>query len=403
MSEIIMNSKTDIIIAGAGAAGLISALALARKNYAVTLIGPQDQMKNGRTVALFEASIHILKAMELWPIVEPIASPLRIIRFVDDTHSLFHVPDIDLYADEIDLDAFGYNIENAALVERLTAYARTQVGITLLNDFVDDVAFYPDRVDITTRQGHKISGHLIIGADGKNSPVRAKAGVKAHNWSYPQQAITALLTHQKPHHNMSVEFHTAYGPCTLVPMRDDEHGRHRSSLVWLMTKDNAERRLSLSDDRFLGELERQVKRIYGTMAFASVRGSFPMSGVKLDRLIAQRTALVADAGHFFPPIGAQGLNLGIRDIAQLAACLSGDAGAAENLRRYNEARKGDIALRTFGVDLLNRSLLFNNVVADGARALGLMALAKIGPLRRRIMREGVMPTSARLYESKAHS
>lgn len=392
-----MSRDRDIIIAGAGAAGLITALALAPRYKGITIIGPHDVARNGRTVALFEASIHILKKMDIWPLLAPLASPLKTIRFVDATQSLISVPDIDLHADEIDLPAFGYNIENAALVDCLLAHIKDKTTIEHKASVLSDIQIQHDRIGVRTAEGEHLNAALLIGADGKNSFVRKKAGIGVQHWSYPQHAITALLTHEKPHGDMSVEFHTAQGPCTLVPMRDDDMGRHRSSLVWLMSKDMADRRLALSQERLLGELERQVKRIYGTMDFISPRGNFPMAGGKLDRLYGPRIALVADAGHFFPPIGAQGLNLGVRDIATLAATLDSrdgqDAGDPALLRAYHDARKGDIALRTFGVDMLNRSLLFDTPLADGMRALGLMALAKIGPLRRRIMREGVMPSS----------
>jgi 2-octaprenyl-6-methoxyphenol hydroxylase len=386
-----MERDQEIIIAGAGAAGFITAIALAR-HHRVRLIGPSDHFRNGRTVALFDASIHILKNLDLWPICADIASPLKKIRFVDDTQSFFNVPPIDLYADEIGLEAFGYNIENAALVDVLRDYINGHPNIIYCPSLITSYRFADGQVSISTDDGQSYKSQLVIGADGKHSPLRQAAGIHAHHWSYPQQAITALLTHEQPHNDTSIEFHTPYGPCTLVPMRD-ENGRHRSSLVWLMSKEMAEKRLAQNDQRLLGDIERHVHHIYGRMDFASPRGTFPMSGVRLDRLTAKNVALVADAGHFFPPIGAQGLNLGLRDIAALADCLRDESTIERALSTYNEARKADIALRTIGVDLLNRSLLFDNVFIDGARAMGLTALAKIGPLRRLVMRETVFPQS----------
>ena len=387
-----MTQKADILIAGAGAAGLISGIALAKSGYNVIVAGPPDTRRNGRTVALFEASLRLLRALDLWPVVEPISSPLAKIRFVDATDSLFRTPNIDLDAREIGLPAFGYNIENAGMVERLAEVARKTPGLTLIEDFVSRYSLREDHIDAELRNGDTITAKLLVGADGKNSMVRKAAGLVPKEWRYPQTAITAILTHEKPHGDVSTEFHTRQGPCTLVPMRDDEQGRHRSSLVWLMSPVVADRRNEMDDDRLIADVERQVGYVYGHMKIASPRGMFPISGLKLQKLSAPRVALVADAGHYFPPIGAQGLNLGLRDVAHLVDCVKGDPGALENMRAYDDSRRGDIALRTLGVDMLNRSLLTDFTGLDILRGVGLMALATLGPLRRKVMREGVVPS-----------
>jgi 2-octaprenyl-6-methoxyphenol hydroxylase len=151
--------------------------------------------------------------------------------------------------------------------------------------------------------------------------------------------------------------------------------------------------MTLADDELVAEIEDQVHGLHGRMGLVGPRGAFPMSGLTCETLVAERIALVADAGHFFPPIGAQGLNLGLRDVAQLVDSLEqhgrSDPGGRQALTDYDKRRRGDVASRTLSVDLMNRSLLFHAMPVDFMRSAGLAAMASIGPLRRALMREGV--------------
>ena len=153
--------------------------------------------------------------------------------------------------------------------------------------------------------------------------------------------------------------------------------------------------MALGDEELVAEIEEHVHGIHGRMGLVGPRGAFPMAGLSCDRLVAERIALVADAGHYFPPIGAQGLNLGLRDVAQLIDSLEKhgriDAGDKLALADYDKRRRGDVATRTLSVDLMNRSLLIHALPVDFMRSAGLAAMAAIGPLRRALMREGVAP------------
>ncbi len=394
-----MTQRSDILIAGAGAAGLTTAIALAGAGFRVTVAGGLDIRRNGRTVALFEASLRLYRALGLWERLEHLSMPLRRIRLVDDTGSLFRLPPVELEAAEIGLPAFGANIENAALVEALALIARQTPGVTLVEGMLGDYATFDDAIEGRLSTGETLSAALLVGADGRGSQVRTHAKVSPREWRYKQTAITALLRHEKPHRATSTEFHTRSGPCTLVPMRpevDPADGlNHRSSLVWLMSPEEAERRMALSDDALIVEVEEQVHGLHGGMGMVGPRGAFPMSGLTCESLVAERVALVADAGHFFPPIGAQGLNLGLRDVAQLVDSLDQhgrlDPGGRQALSDYDKRRHGDVASRSLSVDLMNRSLLIHALPVDFMRSAGLAAMASIGPLRRALMREGVAP------------
>ncbi len=390
-----MVTKADILIAGAGAAGLTAGVALARAGFSVAVRGEPDTRRNGRTVALFEASLRLYRALGLLDRLAPLAMPIETIRIIDDTGSSLPTPPLELHAEEIGLDAFGANIENAALVGALAEIARETPGLSLENGLLGDYAFGAENVRARTNGGEDIEARLVVGADGRNSPLRAAAGIKFREWSYPQVALTALLSHTRTHWRASTEFHTRQGPCTFVPLPPEGDHRHRSSLVWLMTADEAKRRMALPDAELAAEIETQVHRLHGGVAMEGPRAAFPMSGLKCERLVAPRVALVADAAHYFPPIGAQGLNLGLRDVAQLAESLGAggrdDAGREDALRDYDRARRLDVGTRSFGVDILNRSLLWDFPPVDFARGAGILAMTAIGPLRRALLREGVAP------------
>jgi 2-octaprenyl-6-methoxyphenol hydroxylase len=218
---------------------------------------------------------------------------------------------------------------------------------------------------------------------------------------YPQSALTVFLAHTRPHEDYSTEFHTRQGPFTLVPLPATPSARLRSSLVWVMSHAEAARRAALDDEALAGEIEAQARSLLGAMRIEGARGVFPMVRQIVTRLVATRLALVGDAAHAFPPIGAQGLNLGLRDVkglieaAREAAAEGDDIGGAAALERFSRSRGLDIATRTGAVDGLNRSLLAHFGPLDAARGLGLAALGAIGPLRRLVMREGVAPTLGR--------
>lgn len=389
-----MSERSDILVAGAGAAGLTLGIALARSGFEVTLVGRLDLRRNGRTVALFEASLRFYRALGLWGQLATLAAPLAAIRIIDDTDSFFRPPPAEFEAAEIDLPAFGQNIENADLVAELAAAARRTPGLRLVEDFLTDYRFHPESIAATLEDGRQFEAALIVGADGRGSPLRAAAGIGVRDWSYPQVAITTILSHAEPHLDTSTEFHTREGPFTLVPLPPRQDRPHRSSLVWLMNPREAERRLALGDAELIVEIEQHAHGQLGAMALEGSRGSFPMNGMRARRLTAPRLALVGDAGHFFPPIGAQGLNLGLRDVAELVECLetaTADAGAPAALDRYEQRRAADVASRTLSVDLLNRSLLFDLPPVDFARAAAMVAVRAVGPLRRAVMREGILP------------
>jgi 2-octaprenyl-6-methoxyphenol hydroxylase len=389
-------TETGILVAGAGAAGLSAAIALAQAGFSVVCVGHVDGRANGRTVALFEASLRFYKALGVWPRFRGKTAPLARITMIDATGARLPVPSVSFAASEIGLAAFGENIENNVLVEGLADIASATENLILHEGMIGDIHFDADAIHATLADGHRITAKLAAAADGRKSLLRTKAGIGTRSWTYPQIAFTSLLSHAKPHRNISTEFHTRSGPCTLVPLCAAPNRPNRSSLVWLMSAEEAQRRRELPQASLSQEIETQVDSLLGKIEVEGPGGFFPMAGMSANRLFGHRVVLIGEAAHIFPPLAAQGLNLSLRDSAALvevledARALGQDIGSARTLKAYENARWSDIFLRTNGVDILNRSLLSDFFPVDFLRGAGLLAFSVIGPLRRAIMREGVL-------------
>jgi 2-octaprenyl-6-methoxyphenol hydroxylase len=390
-------SEADILVIGTGAAGLSAAIALAQAGFSVIATGMLEQHAHGRTVALFEASLRFYDALGLWSRLADRAARIETIRMIDATGARLPIPPIEFAAREIGLAGFGENIENDHLVASLAAIARDMPSLSIEDERLIDIAEAGEHLTAIFASGRRIDAKLIVAADGQRSTVRAKARIGARRWTYPQVAMTVLTAHEKPHRGASVEFHTRNGPCTLVPLPPSENAPHRSSLVWLMTKEEAARRKSLAEPALAAEITHQVGGIFGPMRLDGACGTFPMTGLRVSRLIGRRIALLGEAAHVFPPLAAQGLNLGLRDTAALVDCVETarkngqDIGGVATLSAYANARRADISLRTHGIDILNRSLLVDLLPVDLFRGASFLAFSMIGPLRRAIMREGILP------------
>ncbi len=241
--------QCDVLVAGAGAAGLSAAHAFAAQGRKVVVVGKVETHLAGRTVALFEGSLRFFRALGLWQGLADHAAPMEGIRLIDDTGSIFPTTPKEFRSREIDLDAFGENIDNNALVAELAEAARKNPDITLIEDLIDYFELNFSGAKARTTSGDWIEAKFIVAGEGRNSQARQVAGITVKTWTYPQTALTVLLAHEKPHHNISTEFHKRSGPFTFVPLRGREGAPYRSSLVWLVSPREALRLQALSPRR----------------------------------------------------------------------------------------------------------------------------------------------------------
>ena len=379
----------EVAVVGGGLAGSVAALAMGRTGRKVALIAPQAPAADERTTALMDHSIRFMERLGLWDRIAPRAAPLSVMQIIDGTDRLLRAPTAQFRSADVGLAAFGYNIPNRVLIETLEAAVADEPNVSRHAVTMEECALAPEKVRLTLSDGTTVSADFVIGADGRRSRVRESAGIGVRRWSYPQSAVVMNFGHTLPHGNISTEFHTPTGPFTQVPLPGN-----RSSLVWVVRPEEAENLLALTPEELSLRVEERMQSMLGKVTVEPGAQCWPLSSLMADRFGKGRMALVGEAGHAFPPIGAQGLNLSLRDIIALADLLANAMGApvpADAGDRFNRLRRTDIMTRTFGVDLLNRSLLSDFLPMQVLRAAGIHLLNAVPPLRSLAMREGVEP------------
>jgi 2-octaprenyl-6-methoxyphenol hydroxylase len=387
----------DVAVVGTGPSGLVAALALGKVGASVVVIGPAPQTAvpwplETRTAALLTSSVDLLKALRVWDRLEGEAAPLRAIRIIDASRSLLRAPDIEFKASELGLKAFGCNIANTTLVAAVYARAREVLPLVVSAN-VEAIALDRSKALLTLSEGPPVVARLVVGADGRRSICRTSAGIEMTERQYDQAAIASSFRHGLPHQGVSTELHKENGSVTTVPLPDP----HASSLIWVGPTSEITQLMELDEKHFEEELGERLGGLLGPLSGLSARAQFFVAGLSAGTLAANRTALVGEAAHILPPIGAQGLNLGFRDAAALADCVAAalkrgsDLGGEDVLASYRRTRQLDIMTRTVGVDLLSRSLLSSLIPVQAARGLVSHGLKALPPLRRMVMRLGLTP------------
>lgn len=383
----------DVAVVGGGPAGLAAATAVADAGARVALIAPRPGVDDWRTTALLGGSVEFLERHGVWSGLSAVAAPLKRMRLVDASGRLFRAPDVTFEAREIGRELFGYNVANGPLVAALSDAVAARAGRIVRYEALFQTFHHGGEAALLgLSSGETIAASLVIAADGRNSGLRKAAGIDVKSWSYPQEALVLVLSHSEPHHDTSVEFHTETGPFTLVP-----HGPGRSSLVWMDRPEVIEHVAGLDNAALALEIERRSGSALGVVTVDSPRQRWPISGFQARRLASGCVVLVGEAAHGFPPIGAQGFNLTLRDIERMARIVrdgmrssAGDTlDGTKAARDYDKARRLDVTGRVTGVDLLNRSLLSGLLPIQIARATGLTLARELGPVRRLLMRVGL--------------
>jgi 2-octaprenyl-6-methoxyphenol hydroxylase len=388
--------SNSVVIVGAGPAGLVAALACQKAGLvpvvADTSPPASGRAAAGRSAALFNRSVSFLRELDVWQTCADGAAPLRSLQLIDDTGRLLRAPDCLFHASEIGEEAFGHNILNTDLIRCLREQAEKRSIQLIDTGRLLSLEKHGADVCLCFEAGQQLHAPLAVAADGRMSATREAAGIRSLTWSYGQMAIAGSFSHERPHHERCIEFHRRTGPFTLIPLP----GR-RSSYVWSEREAEAKRLLSLGLEEFAHAAGEASRYVLGRLSGFSERAGFALSTLTVREYGRGRVALVGEAAHAAPPIGAQGLNLGFRDVQTLAALLGAalnrgeDIGGEELLKSYSAARRRDIVSRTLSLDFLNRSLLSGFLPMQAARGAGLYALQSVGPLRRAFMRRGIAP------------
>jgi 2-octaprenyl-6-methoxyphenol hydroxylase len=386
--------NTDILIAGGGVAGLTAAAAFGAAGFTVIcvdptppVIAPASAGADLRTTAFLQPARDFLDRAGLWDRLAGFAAPLQVMRIVDASV----IPPVirDFNASDISQQPFGWNLPNWLLRREMVARLADLPNV----DFRTGTGFRSvltreREARVTLTDGALIRARLIIAADGRNSAVRQAAGIAVRTARFGQKAVTFAVTHDAPHDNISTEVHRSGGPFTLVPLPDHD-GRPSSSVVWMERGAEAMRLAGLDVAAFEAAATERSAGVYGPLKLVSGRSVWPIISQVADALTAARTALVAEAAHVVPPIGAQGLNMSLADMACLLdLCNPATLGDRAVLDIYAR-RIAEVRLRVAGVAALNRASMAGAPLLHDLRALGIKALHDIGPVRRGLMQLGL--------------
>ncbi len=376
-----------VIVVGAGPAGLAAAVLLAREGVRAALIAPPGH-DDPRTVALMHPAIQLLKYLDVWPgTLAGHAAPLRKLKMIDDTGAVLMAPNLEFDSADLALEAFGWNIPLGALLPVLRAKA-VELGVSFIEAAATGAKSEGDAIRVCLSSGDELSAHVCMAADGSNSVLRNAAGISTDKWSYDQVAVATSFAHSMGHDDVSVEYHKSAGPFTTVPLPDG-----RSSLVWMERPARAEALMGMNDKNLAAEIQIATHGERGLISNIGPRKAFPMMGLTARHFAKNRTVLVGEAAHVAPPIGAQGLNMSLKDAALAVDLIlaAPDAGGDAVMTHYNSARRAEVLFRQNVIDLMNKSLLLGLSPLESGRALSLAALHFVGPLKKFVMRHGLSP------------
>ena len=390
----------DVLVSGGGVAGLAAAAAFGSAGFSVLCVDPAPPVTDRdaagadlRTTAFLQPSVTVLQAAGLWDRLAPHAAPLQIMRIVDAGGPVAEPRVIkDFDAADISDQPFGWNLPNWLLRREMVA----RLGE------LPRVAFHPgtgtarvltreSEALVTLTDGTRVAARLLIAADGRDSPVRRALGIPVRTLRYGQKALAFTVTHPIPHQNVSTEIHRSGGPFTLVPLPDRD-GRPSSAVVWMERGPEIARLAALPVPEFEAAINDRSCRILGALTLVSRLTTWPIIAQVADRMSGERTALMAEAAHVMPPIGAQGLNMSLADLRtllDLAQAAPHDIGSMAMLDAYQRQRHWDVQARVTGIDLLNRASMMGAQGLRDLRAGALDALYSVAPLRRTLMRAGL--------------
>jgi 2-octaprenyl-6-methoxyphenol hydroxylase len=385
--------RADVLIGGAGFAGLALALALRQAlgdPFRVAVADPTlgRPVEDARATAIAAAARRLFEVLGVWDAVAPRAEPILDMAITDSKLDDAVRPVFLTFAGDVQPgEPFAHMIQNGDILAALVDKAK-EAGVTLLPTAVADFETDPNGVAVRPASGAVVRARLLVAADGARSRIRERAGIQSVGWSYGQSAIVTTVAHERPHHGRAEEHFLPAGPFAILPLPDN-----RASIVWTETAAAAERIMRLDDADFHAELEKRFGLHLGDIAVAGPRGAFPLGFAVARSFVADRVALIGDAAHMIHPIAGQGLNMGLRDVAALAeaivdaARLGLDPGGAGVLDRYQRWRRFDTMAMGLATDGLNRLFSNRSDVLRLVRDVGLGVVERLPMVKDFFIRE----------------
>ncbi len=385
------NNEFDIVIVGGGLVGLSLAAALGASDLSVAILEARQPVVDWpadsidlRVYAITRESQNLFERVGAWPAMLPKAGPFRDMRVWDSGGN----GDIHFSSADLGEPYLGHILESRVIEKALLDVI---AGLSHVQRFCPaTVKAFGDLADghrIELEDGRTLRARLLVGADGKHSKVRDYAGIHVHISDYGQQAMVAVVATERAHAETAWQRFLPTGPLAFLPLADG-----RSSIVWSATSDEAERLLELDEPNFCTALGEAFEQRLGSVTACGERVLFPLQRQYAEHYVAPRIALVGDASHVIHPLAGQGVNLGLKDVRELASTLldsrkrERDIGSLPVLRRYERARKGDNMATMLAMDGFKHLFASRIAPLRWARNFGLNLVDAAQPVKNQIMR-----------------
>ena len=391
-----MKTDFDIVVSGGGVAGLTAAALFGSAGFRVLCVDPAPPITERdadgadlRSTAFLQPSVQVLERAGVWHGLNAHATPLQTMRIIDaDETGPRKTRDFD--ASDISELPFGWNLPNWLIRRELVARLEALDTVTFRPGVKSETMLARSALaKLRLSSGESVTAKLVIAADGRGSGLRDGANISVKTQRYGQKALAFAVTHDLPHNNISTEIHRTGGPFTLVPLPDYE-GKPSSASVWMEDGATAQALYALDEQDFNTAMTERSAHVMGALRLASRRTIWPIISQIAERFSARRLALVAEAAHVVPPIGAQGLNMSLADLQTLLDLAAmHDLGGSAMLDAYDRARRTQVRLRVAGIDLLNRTSQSDMDWLREMRSWGIGVLHDATPIRKTVMQMGL--------------
>lgn len=345
------NFTHDAIIAGGGMVGLALAIAAAKSGLRVAVLEKNrfiaQELTEGtfspRVSAINHASERLLRNLGAWAHMPPSRlSPYNDMHVWDSLGS----GEISFGADDVQTDHLGYIIENRLIVEGLHKAAQEHNSIDLFSEeTVTDFQETAGYVTVHTSLDQTLTAAVLVGSEGKHSPIRQKAGLESWQWDYGHTALVTTVKHERPHNRCASQVFLESGPLAFLPLQEADDGQQFSSIVWSVQRDMADHLMGLDDDTFSRSLEQAFESRYGSILSVAPRYAFELTAQQAKQYFQGRVVIIGDAAHTIHPLAGLGVNLGFLDAATLADCWTtsharqSDIGDELTMRRFQRQRQ----------------------------------------------------------------